>query len=291
MNDSPIQVEMLPIEQIEVVNPRTRGQIKFKQIVASIDKLGLKKPIKVARRNGKDGHIHYDLVCGQGRLEAFRSLGQTIVPAIVVEISRKDLLLQSLVENLARRRYSAVELAKQISLLKDNGYSYEEIARKTNLTCDYVRGILRLLAKGETYLLRAVAQGQIPMTIAITIASAEDAAVQRALAEAYENKSLRGKELLKARRLIALRRAHGKTGNGILKADRPITTDRVVKAFTKEMNKQRLLVTKSKLCETRLTFAVTALKSLFKDEHFVTLLRAEGINDMPKFLQENINGR
>ena len=36
----------------------------------------------------------------------------------------------------------------------------------------------------------------------ISIATSDDQEVQRALTEAYESKSLRGKQLLKARRLI-----------------------------------------------------------------------------------------
>src|SRR5689334_5867706 len=35
--------EMIPIELITVINPRERGKAKFKQLVASIAKVGLKK--------------------------------------------------------------------------------------------------------------------------------------------------------------------------------------------------------------------------------------------------------
>src|SRR5688572_26165909 len=92
-------IEMIPIEQIAVVNPRARGRVKFKQIVDNIAHLGLKRPITVAVRPTKGDEPRYDLVCGQGRLEAFRALGQTEVPAFVVEASREDLMLMSLAEN------------------------------------------------------------------------------------------------------------------------------------------------------------------------------------------------
>ncbi len=94
--------------------------------------------------------------------------------------------------------------------MKERGADFSEIVRRTNLDISYVRGIIRLLNKGEEGLLRAVERGQIPISIAITIACSDDDAVQRALTEAYENKHLRGKALLKARRLIDLRRARGK---------------------------------------------------------------------------------
>ena len=55
--------------------------------------------------------------------------------------------------------------------------------------------------------------------------------------------------------------------------------------------RQRMIVQKAKICETRLLFAVSALRQFFKDEHFVTLLRAEGLDSLPNYLAERINTR
>src|SRR5438270_3390133 len=198
----------------------------------------------------------------------------------------------SLAENLARKRYTAVELAKEISALKDRGYDFAEIARKTDLHVEYVRGIVRLLNKGEEHLLRAVENGHIPITIAITIASSDGEEVQRALAEAYENKSLRGKALLKARQLIEQRRHHGKSGRcGVKNRQESITAQKVLRTFHQEMNKHRALVKKAKVAETKLLFIVSAMKSLLRDENFVNLLRAESLDSLPQHLAEQINGK
>jgi len=35
----------------------------------------------------------------------------------------------------------------------------------------------------------------------------------------------------------------------------------------------------------------TALRELARDEHFVTLLRAEGLDKMPKYLSEQLKNR
>ena len=43
------------------------------------------------------------VICGQGRIEACRILGFTEIPAIIVDISKEDRMLRSLVENMARR--------------------------------------------------------------------------------------------------------------------------------------------------------------------------------------------
>ncbi|HPF39692.1 MAG TPA: plasmid partitioning protein RepB C-terminal domain-containing protein [Phycisphaerae bacterium] len=283
-------IQMIPIDQINVLNPRTRGQAKFKSIVNNISKLGLKRPITVAKRKSRNGDAQYDLACGQGRLEAFRALGQTEVPAIVIEASKNDLLLMSLVENLARRRYTSLELADEIRVLRERGYKYSEIAAKTDLDTGYVRDIDRLLKKGEKRLIQAVERGQIPISIAVTIASSDDAKIQRALADAYESKNLRGKALLKARRLIERRRTYGKgTSNGGRPADpKDMTSEKLLRTYKRETQRQRQIIAKSKVCEARLLFVVTGLKSLFDDEGFVNLLRAERLDTLPKFLAERI---
>src|SRR5215468_4606693 len=94
------------------------------------------------------------------------------------------------------------------------GFNEPEIARKIDLDVSYVRGLLQLLDRGEERLLQAVEKGQLPVSIAVTIATADDQAVQRALQEADESKDLRGKALLRARRLIEARRARGKRPRG-----------------------------------------------------------------------------
>jgi ParB family chromosome partitioning protein len=71
---------MVPIDRINVINPRLRNKRLFKEIVANIEHLGLKKPITVTRHERPDGP-QYDLICGQGRVEAFQALGEREIPA------------------------------------------------------------------------------------------------------------------------------------------------------------------------------------------------------------------
>ena len=141
-------VEMIPVERITVINPRVRNKKTFKEIVSNIAELGLKRPITVTRRNDADGP-RYNLVCGQGRLEAYQALGQQEIPALVVDADTEDCLVMSLVENLARRNHRAIDLLHDIEGLRQRGYNDTTIARKTGLTIDYVKGVLRLLKNGE----------------------------------------------------------------------------------------------------------------------------------------------
>ncbi len=176
--------------------------------------------------------------------------------------------------------------------MRDRGDSPADIAGKTGLTVSYVNGILKLLTKGEERLLRAVEKGQIPLSVAITIAGSNDAAVQRALAEAYEKKELRGKALLKVRRLVEERRSRGKSlHRGVRsRANREVSSEQLLKAYREETSRQKAIVQKAKLCETRLVFAVSALKQLFQDGNFTTLLRAEALDSLPQYLAAQIHG-
>jgi ParB family chromosome partitioning protein len=67
-------ITLIPIHEIRVVNPRSRNRIKFHNIVSSISTVGLKRPITVHQRALEEDGTRYDLVCGQGRLEAVRDL-------------------------------------------------------------------------------------------------------------------------------------------------------------------------------------------------------------------------
>jgi ParB family chromosome partitioning protein len=87
--DSAQSIEIIPVNAIDVVNPRVRNRRIFKEIVTSVAELGLKRPITVKRKQA-DGDQRYDLICGQGRLEAYQSLGQREIPAIVISASDED---------------------------------------------------------------------------------------------------------------------------------------------------------------------------------------------------------
>jgi ParB family transcriptional regulator, chromosome partitioning protein len=273
--------EDIPLEQIEVVNPRIRNRKIFDEIVKSIAAVGLKKPVTVARRSSS-GLPRYDLVCGQGRLEAYRALGQLTIPAIIVDASSEDCMVMSLVENIARRQHRAIDLLHDIGGMKRRGYDEIDIAAKTGLTIEYVRGVSQLLECGEHRLLSAVESGNIPLTVAVQIAEADDVEVQQVLHEAYDRKLLRGKKLTTAKHLIAQRQRRGKsfrTG-----ARRSLSVERLLKTYQDDADKKRALVKKAEITRGRLMFVTEALRNLLADDHFVTLLRAEGLDTLPSNL-------
>jgi len=290
MNDTAPMVQMIPIDQINVLNPRSRNKVVFQSIISNISNLGLKRPITVARRTEPADGKFYDLVCGQGRLEAFAALGQAEIPAIVKEASKEECFLMSLVENIARRQLRPLELLREISSLKSRGYSTTEIANKIDVHKSYVTGISHLLKDGEERLISAVETGRIPLSVAMQIANTDEDGIQRALCQAYEDKTLRGRKLLAVRRIIEARTTNGKSSNqGVRrKVDRLQSAEGLVRVYRQEADRQKLLIKKSQLTEHRLLLILSALKNLFRDENFVTLLRAEGLDTIPAPLAEKI---
>ncbi len=125
------RTELIAVDAITVVNPRVRNQKIFDEIVANIAELGLKRPITVAaRKDDETGALTYELVCGQGRLEAFKLLKQEKIPAVVITASSEDCLAMSLVENLARRQHHSLDLLRDIKRLQNSGYSARDIAKR-----------------------------------------------------------------------------------------------------------------------------------------------------------------
>ena len=287
----PQAAEMIPMNLITVVNPRVRNRKSFREVVDNIAELGLKRPITVAARQSEEG-VRYDLVCGQGRLEAFQELGQTEIPAIVIDASSEDCLVMSLVENLARRQHRAIDLLRDIRGLKERGYSEPEIARKTQLSLKYVRGVVRLLESAEHRLLRAVESGKIPVSVAVDIAEAKDTEVQDVLREAYENNLLRGGKLMAAKRLVEARQQYGK---GQPSADRTkrrsLSVDGLIRTYQNDVEKKQVLLRKATATRNELMFVTEALRKLLNDENFVTLLRAEGLATIPRNLTDRLAAR
>jgi len=299
LTGTPETVTLVPINRIEILNSRDRNMKVFEEIVDNIRTIGLKKPITVAERPGDDGDPRYVLVCGEGRLNAFRILGETHIPALVVDVSDEDAFIMSLAENIARRGYRPLEILADIEVLRKRGYSAEIIIQKTGLSPKYVKDIVFLLDQGEERLIEGVQRGTIPLTTALEIARANENASTTGedghanlgdlLQEAYENGQLKGRQIIEAKRLIEKRLEHGPASPNRDQIKPPTSSYSLVRTYQREVERQRKMVLKAEHAHQRLLLVVQGLKKLFADEHFVNLLRAEGLDTLPKYLAERIN--
>ena len=293
LREIPDAVRVIPIDRIEVLNSRDRNTKIFEEIVGNIKSIGLKKPITVTQREGADGAPKYLLVCGEGRLNAFKLLGETHIPALVVEVSEEDAFIMSLAENIARRQYRPLEILADIESLRQRGYGPESITHKTGLSAQYVNNIIFLLERGEERLIEGVQKGHIPLTTALEIAKASDTDKElgTVLQQAYESGQLRGRQLNEARRLIEKRAELGPgVSHGPVPKTAPvISPSSLVRTYQKEVERKKKMVIKAEYSQNKLLFVIEALRTLILDENFVNLLRAEGLDTLPTPIAERIH--
>lgn len=67
-----------------------------------------------------------------------------------------------------------------------------------------------------------------------------------------------------------------------------VNSDTLMQAYKRESTKQRLLVHKAKVCETRLLFVASALKQLFADPGLMAILQTAQLATLPQFLADHV---
>jgi ParB family chromosome partitioning protein len=283
-------IKMIPVHEVYIPNPRVRNKKQYREIAENVVQVGLKRPITVTTSKSGISGKNYDLVCGQGRLEIFIACGQKEIPAMVIVASEEEVMVMSIVENMARRQHNPMDLMKGIELLRNQGYGIGDISKKTGLAWPYVRDISNLIEKGEERLISAVESGIIPISLAALIADSPGEE-QQALQDAYENKSLRGKRLLLAKKLIEERNMRGKSmrkGPASRQRTNVASAQDVIQAYQQNVNKKRILVRKSEMVNNNLIFIVEALRQMYTDDNFKNLLKAEGLTSFPKPIADMI---
>lgn len=284
-------VQMIPVNQINILNPRSRNRRQHKEIIDNIGLVGLKRPITVSRKRRADGEFLYDLVCGQGRLEAYRALSHSTIPAFIVDAEEGKCMLMSLVENIARRQRPAIEIMHEIGVLHQRGYSDVEIGLKIGMTAQWAGQVVSLITHGEERLVAAVETGLVPISLAVEIARSDDLQIQNLLAEAYTSGALRGKKLALVRRLLEQRSRKGKVNRGqpsLHRGSRKLTVESLRRIYEREVEKQQILIKKADVTQSRLLFVIQALQELRKDKGFTDVLKKEGIESLPRALAERM---
>lgn len=283
-------VQLIPVSEINILNPRVRNRIIAAEIHHNIRTLGLKRPITVTPQTETKNGKKYNLVCGQGRLDAFIEAGEKEIPALVIDVSSEDAHIMSLIENIARRNNSSLELLQSIKFLKNQGYNESEIAAKTTLGREYIHGIIKLLEEGEERLVNALEKGRIPLYIALKIATEDDAAVQRALAEAHETGQLGGGKLIAVQKLLDRRKLYGKSLSGPSRQKSILSSEELVAFYKNSLKSKKRLLAKADYIKQVLMLSTAALNQLLNDVHFSNQLKAEGLNDIPKQLSDLLGG-
>jgi len=191
--------------------------------------------------------------------QCFRLLGESHIPALVVNVTDEDAFIMSLAENIARKGHRPLEILADIELLLAREYSIDDIIQRTGLSEKYVRDIVFLLEKGEERLIEAVQNGTIPLTTALEIARAkhDDESLGDMLEEAYKTGQLKGHQITDAKRLIEKRREKGPKVGG----DRPKlpnSAHSLVKTYQREVARQHKLMLKADHAQQQLLLVIKA---------------------------------
>lgn len=142
---------MLPVTKIErsPTNPRKHFNPQaLDDLATSVKQLGVLQPVLV--RTGKCASFQtpdYELVCGERRWRASQIAGLESIPAIVRELSDKQVLEIQVVENLQREDVHPLEEAEGYErLINDHGYSADTLADKVSKSKAYIYARLKLTA-------------------------------------------------------------------------------------------------------------------------------------------------
>ena len=154
----------------------------LEDLIGSIKEHGILQPL-VVTRSGQG----FELIAGERRLRASRTLGLKTVPVIVREADEQQKLELALIENIQRQDLSPVEEAIAYKALLDEfNLTQEEVAKRVGKSRSNVANIVRLLELPEPMLL-ALKEGKIYKSHARTLLAEDDEQKRQILFEQMLN--------------------------------------------------------------------------------------------------------
>ena len=152
----------IDISSIEVspYQPRTNfDQENLKSLIESIREQGVIQPILV-RKSKKD---KYELIAGERRLRAVKTLGHPKIPAILKTITDESAAIYALLENVQRENLNPIEEALGLEkLIRQFKFTQENLAKKTGKSRSHIANLIRLLSL-DKYVIDLLSQKKIDM--------------------------------------------------------------------------------------------------------------------------------
>ncbi len=162
---------------------------EFDDLVASVRRHGVIQPI-IARRAGAG----YELVAGERRWRAAQSAGLSSVPAVIRELSEREMLELALIENLRREDLNAIERATAYRRLSDEfGMTQEEISEVVGSSRPSIANTIRLLEL-PSEIQAAISRGRISEGHGRALLTIQDRAALLAAWKAVEERGLTVRE-------------------------------------------------------------------------------------------------
>ena len=276
------QYGMIPVDKIVVLNPRNRDKQQFAMNVRSIEELGQLKPIVVSARN-LDKTGFYELVCGQGRLQAHQQLKRTEIAAEIIDCDKKSALIASLVENIARVPRNTMWFAREMKRMHDDGMTFAKIASIVGKHQTYVSDYINLVERGESRLIQGVEHGLFSMSLAVRVAQSDDATIQNVLMDAFDEGLVNCNTVTRVRKLLELRMQRGKSPRGSSRNEPPpCSIKELAQAIAATTKDKEDFVRETTRKENRLLSLLMGTATLLTDEKLVALLAAHNLDNPPE---------
>jgi ParB family chromosome partitioning protein len=273
---------MIPVDKIVVLNPRNRDKQQFAMNVRSIEELGQLKPIVVSARNLEKTGL-YELVCGQGRLQAHLQLKRTEIAAEIIDCDKKSALIASLVENIARVPRNTMWFAREMKRMYDDGMTFAKIGSIVGKHQTYVSDYINLVERGESRLIQGVEHGLFSMSLAVRIAQADDATIQNVLMDAFDEGLVNCNTVTRVRRLLELRMNQGRSPQKRTRGAPPsFTIKDLARAITASTKDKDNFVRETTRKENRLLALLMGTSVLLADDTLLALLAANNLDTPPK---------
>jgi len=274
----------IPLGQIEVLNSRNRDSEKFKENVRSIRDVGLLKPVVVNEKTyAKTGF--YELVCGEGRFLSYKILNYTEIAAEIINCDRKEALLYSLIENIARVPPGTMWFAREVKRMHDSGCSLGFIANLTGYCETYIADYIRLVEQGEERLIKGVEDKLFSISFAIEVAKSNSDTIQNILMDAFDKGIVNSKNMSSVKKIIELRMSkknYSKKHNHSTTHPSNYTMQQLKTDIKKITKEKEAFVNETSLKENRLLSLLEGLNTLFKDSQFIELISGQNLGQRPQ---------
>lgn len=144
-NESIIKIPLNLIRPNEEQPRKNFDNDKIAQLAESIREHGIIQPLVLKKE--KDTYI---IIAGERRWRAAKSIGIVEVPAVIMNLSDKDLLEVSLIENIQREDLNPVEEAIAYKkLIEDFELTQEELGKRIGKSRTVITNCIRLLNLDE----------------------------------------------------------------------------------------------------------------------------------------------
>lgn len=157
----------------------------LRELKHSIKKFGVIQPIIVRKIRDQ-----YEIVAGERRWQASKDAGLKEIPCIVKEIEKVEATKLALIENIQREDLNPIEEAMAFNnLMKNYGYTQEEISDIIGKSRSYIANTIRLLKLNEK-VAEYIVRGDLSSGHGRALLGIEDGKKQLEIAEKIKNEKL-----------------------------------------------------------------------------------------------------